>query len=97
MKFEAQTAVRHIENIMIARTHNDMTENKNIEIMKEDVYEEKCKNIIYDHDHMQFLKRDSDSKKLDVCRWKDKVLHQQLVKLCMRLVHDGHVTSPITF
>jgi hypothetical protein len=47
--------------------------------MKEDVYEEKCKNIIYDHDLMQFLKRDSDSKKYSVCGWKDKVLHQQLL------------------
>jgi hypothetical protein len=95
--FEAQTAVRHTENIMIARAHNDMAQDENIENMKEDVYEEKCKNIIYDHDTMHFLKRDSDSKKLEVCKWKDKVLHQQLVQLCMRLVHNKHVSSPISF
>jgi hypothetical protein len=69
-KFKTQTAVRHAESIMIAHAYNDITENQNNNNMKEDVNEEKCKNIIYDHGFMQFLKEDSDSNKYGVCEWK---------------------------
>jgi hypothetical protein len=61
-KFDKQKDIHHLKNIMIMHAYNDMTEKQNNINMKEEIREKKCKHIIYDHDLMQLLKGDSDSK-----------------------------------
>jgi hypothetical protein len=96
--FEYQTASRYFEQQCIERAYSCIsTSNSENNILGKDLIQMKNNNIIYDEKSNLFKKRDSKTKKFNNCCWKDTCLTHKLSTLCVQLLEDGSVSSPIKF
>lgn len=94
-KFELQTAKRYVENLAITLANSN--EHPKLEIDEKSDSENKHTNIIYIHEEKEIYKRDWKDSKLIKVNWKDKILHQELLKMCANLIENGSLESPINF
>jgi hypothetical protein len=97
--FELQTAERYYENVLINLAATDMNlegiwDKKTLSEQTETF--DKCQNIIYCHDRKGFYKL-KEKKYHELIKWKDDTLKQQLLQLCLFLIEENHVQSPIKF
>jgi hypothetical protein len=94
VNFERQTALRYYDNLLISIGQREFVKQKPKPAV---TLQYKNKNIIYDHRYKKLYKKDSSSKKLRACHWKDKLFQMSLIDLCKSLVETGKARSPIVF
>jgi hypothetical protein len=97
INFELQTAKRYYENLAINVSENDIIQEK-LDDSSTDSSTNKEQNIIYVHEEKNIYKREWKSLLLCPVNWRDTLLYQSLLDLCIRLVEQDCVhESEISF